>query len=77
MVPTWPAKKQAAKWSNSIALSAGVFVRQVSLAYKQRGWKLQPGGGSIGLGTSPFKIMRAILLREGSGMGTADKSAWV
>src|SRR6185312_5956316 len=37
----------------SAAISSGRSARQRSLAKGQRGWKAQPGGGSIGLGTSP------------------------
>jgi hypothetical protein len=44
----------------------------------QRVWKRQPLGGLMGLGTSPSSRMR-LRLRSmtGSGMGTAESSAWV
>ena len=33
---------------------------QIGWAMKQRGWNRQPGGGFVGLGTSPFSTMRAL-----------------
>ncbi len=42
----------------------------------QRVWKRHPDGGLIGLGTSPSSRMR-LRLTEGSGIGTADRSASV
>ena len=45
-------------------------------AIGQRVWKWQPGGGRIGLGTSPWSGMR-YLLTCGSGIGTAERSASV
>ena len=51
---------------------------QISVAQGHRVWKLQPGGGSIGLGTSPCSTSRSrAALRFGSGIGTADSSAFV
>ncbi len=47
-----------------------------SLAMGQRGWNLQPVGGSSGLGTSPLRIVRR-RLRVGSGIGIAESSASV
>jgi len=46
-------RKQAVKWPDSNSSSSGTFMRQVSLAWVQGGWKAQPPGGSIGLGISP------------------------
>ena len=42
------------------------------LANRQRGWKLQPVGGLIGLGTSPCSTMRSALA-VGLNDGAADK----
>ena len=42
----------------------------------QRGWKAQPLGGLIGLGTSPSSTVRS-RLAVGSGLGTADSNALV
>ena len=51
---------------------------QMSIAIGQRVWKLQPGGGAIGLGTSPVRIRRSRRRSNaGSGIGTAEISAWV
>jgi hypothetical protein len=44
----------------------GSFCEQRSKAWGQRVWKRQPGGGLIGLGTSPFKMTR-FLAASGSG----------
>ena len=57
---------------------AGSSVAQMSCAFQQRVRKRQPDGGDCGLGTSPSKTMclRARSAR-GSGMGTAESSAWV
>jgi hypothetical protein len=44
----------------------------MSVAPGQRVWNLQPGGGSIGLGSSPRVMTRAReRLSAGSGMGIA------
>ena len=42
-------------------------MRQRSSAQGQRGWKAQPPGGSIGLGTSPATALRSrsVMLRSG------------
>ncbi len=48
--------------------SAGLSRRQRSLACGQRGWNVQPGGGSSGLGTSPATAVRAspVISRSGT-----------
>jgi hypothetical protein len=46
------------------------------MALGQRGWKWQPLGGLIGLGTSPVKTIR-FRFTLGSGIGTADNKASV
>lgn len=46
------------------------------MAFGQRVWKGQPGGGAMGEGTSPLSTMR-FDLRVGSGTGTAESSASV
>ncbi len=44
----------------------------------QRGWKTHPDGGLSGLGTSPLSTMRSRSASSaGSGMGTAESSAFV
>ena len=41
-------------------------------------WNRQPDGGSIGLGTSPSRVMRSrSKFLRGSGIGTADSKALV
>ena len=56
----------------------GTSTGQRSKTFGQRVWKTQPVGGLIGLGTSPLRMIR---LRRastsGSGLGTAEISAWV
>jgi hypothetical protein len=51
-------------------------VAQRSKASGQRVRNRQPEGGSIGLGTSPFRMIRLRSI-SGSGTGTADNSASV
>ena len=52
--------------------------RQTSMTRGQRVQKLQPLGGFAGLGTSPVRMMRwRWRAAFGSGMGTAESSAWV
>ena len=69
---------QAATCAEACSSKAGSSVVQISVAHGHRVWKLQPGGGSIGLGTSPCSTSRSrAALRFGSGMGTADSSAFV
>ena len=41
-------------WHATPPISGGISTRQRSLAKGQRGWKAQPGGGSIGFGISPL-----------------------
>ena len=45
-------------WQATPSINAGASRRQRSKARGQRGLKAQPGGGSIGLGISPFTGMR-------------------
>ena len=47
----------------AISFSAGRSVRQRAKACGQRGWKWQPGGGSIGEGISPLIGREALLAR--------------
>ena len=56
--------------------TGGITFEQMSIAFGQRLWNGQPGGGFIGEGTSPVRTIRRAL-RAGSGTGTADSSAWV
>jgi len=37
--------------------SGGSTLRQISCAFQHRVWKLHPGGGSTGLGTSPASLI--------------------
>ena len=54
------------------------FPHEFSGGQRQRGWKRQPLGGEIGLGTSPWSTIRSRCSeRSGSGIGTADSSASV
>ena len=56
---------------------AGTSASQTpAAAIEHRGWKWHPGGGSIGDGTSPWRISR-FRGRSGSGIGIADSSACV
>src|SRR5271156_2991308 len=61
-----------ARWQATPSMKAGVSVRQTPTARGQRGWKGQPGGGSIGLGGSPATGVRGRPLIERS--GTASSS---
>ena len=72
------AKWQATGWPWPRSTRAGSSVAQISWAFQQRVRKRQPEGGDWGLGTSPSSTMclRA-RSRFGSGMGTAESSAWV
>ncbi len=44
---------QATSCSSPICSSFGSSLRQMSIAWGQRVWNLQPGGGLVGLGISP------------------------
>jgi hypothetical protein len=57
-------------------ISFGVAVPHKSMAFGQRGWNGQPGGGFSGSGISPFNTMRAPR-RAGSDWGTAEIRASV
>ena len=58
--------------------SGGYSCLQMSCAFQQRGWKWQPDGGLAGLGTSPSSTIRWRWRScRGSGIGTAESSAWV
>ena len=60
-------KWQAASWPASFSLRSGASSRQSGWARGQRGWKRQPDGGSIGLGTSPSSTMRCRARAAGVG----------
>src|SRR5690606_10434895 len=50
----------------------------MGIAYLHRPWNLHPGGGFMGLGTSPGKIILSLLdSTSGSGTGIADIRAFV
>jgi hypothetical protein len=51
-------KWQAATCPGAISRSAGASALHRAWARGQRGWKWQPLGGWIGLGTSPCSTMR-------------------
>ena len=69
-------RRQATAPPCRVGPRAGTSLRQRSIACGQRVWKWQPGGGRIGLGTSPCSRM-CWRLTCGSGIGTADSSASV
>ncbi len=52
--------------------SCGSSVRQRPLAYGQRGWNVQPGGGSSGFGTSPATAVRATPVSPRSGTAASS-----
>src|SRR5699024_12659728 len=54
----------------------GSSVAHLSVANGQRVWKRQPVGGSIGEGTSPFKMIRSFFL-SGSMLGIAERRDFV
>src|SRR5512145_3264704 len=62
--------------SPSACSSGGSEVRQMSLAYEQRGLNLQPAGGFTGLGTSPDRTIFSRFVK-GSGIGMALRRALV
>ena len=67
----------AATWSDSCSTRSGSSVLHTSVHQGQRVWKLQPGGGSMGLGGSPSSTSRSrAALSLGSGIGTADSRAF-
>ncbi len=68
------AKWQALGWSlPGRRTKSGSSTEQISCAFQHRVWKLQPDGGSTGLGTSPSNTIRLRSSRPtGSGTGTAD-----
>jgi hypothetical protein len=56
----------------------GLTLAQVAMRIGQRAMNGQPGGGSIGLGSSPLRMSFCRLrCASGSGRGIADKSAAV
>src|SRR6185437_12578233 len=76
--PLWVqlTRWQDTPWPGAISRKTGLSILQRSSASGQRVWKVQPGGGLIGLGTSPCS--RRFSRRSfGFGTGTADRSAWV
>ena len=54
----------------------GSSTRHLSKTLLQRVWKRQPAGGFIGLGTSPCRMMRVVLVSF-STWGNADSRASV
>lgn len=66
----------AHRWLGRTAVRFGPPTSQAPGVAKQRLAKRQPAGGSMGLGTSPFRMMR-LSKRRGSGEGIVDSSAWV
>jgi hypothetical protein len=45
--------EQATQWPGRFSSSGGISSRQLSTASGHLGWKTQPLGGFMGLGTSP------------------------
>ena len=70
-------KWQAATWPGWCGRSSGsTSLHLGNCAFGQRGWNRQPEGGSIGLGTSPSRMIRLLAAaRSGSGIGTAESRA--
>src|SRR6266566_915289 len=69
---------QATQWLGRNSRNSGRTRWHSATASGQRGWKTQPGGGLIGLGTSPTTGRNARLASTvGSGTGTAARSAVV
>lgn len=69
-------KWQATDLSFPLLTSSGSSLLHISCAYGHLGWNRHPGGGLIGLGTSPL-ITISVRLAVGSGTGTAAISASV
>src|SRR5262249_33858333 len=72
---------QSRRWQDTqcpglTSRQAGASTRPRASPSGQRGWNAQPGGGFIGLGTSPRR-MRFSRLSFGFGTGTAESSASV
>ena len=57
-------------------LGSGTTVEHPSVACTHRGWKRHPGGGAIGLGTSPVTRISS-RISSGCAGSAAAKSAWV
>ena len=72
---------QAIQWPFCISLSTGISAQQISSVASANGQRLakrQPGGGSMGLGGSPFKWILFLLLPSSRSMdGTAERRAQV
>ena len=66
-------KWQAATWPGASSRSTGASVLHCAWARGQRGWKWQPVGGWIGLGTSPSQ--HDALALPPSGRGSAPPTA--
>src|SRR5687768_596274 len=61
------ARRQATEWRSPRASRAGTAAAHFSMAKGHRVRNTQPEGGLIGLGKSPFSVMR---LRRTRGSGT-------
>jgi hypothetical protein len=70
------ASQQATSCPGLFSMNGGSFTAHSATAIGQRGWNRHPLGGLIGLGTSPFRMIRWRLSR-GFGMGMADINARV
>ena len=70
------ARMHAAKCPCVISRSGGTALAHSSIAIGQRVLKRHPDGGEIGVGTSPFRMMRSLFI-FGSGIGIADNNACV
>ncbi len=59
-------------------MNSGSTSLQIFWAFQHRVWNLQPVGGFTGLGTSPVRMIRLrVSSIAGSGIGTAESSAWL
>ena len=71
-------KWQATRWSGEPGMgrNGGSTFEHTDITIGHRVWKRHPLGGAAGLGTSPFRMI-LFRLRVGSGIGMAERSAWV
>src|SRR5690606_22017483 len=71
-------KWHATYWFCFASCQTGFTFEQISIAIGQRVRNTQPLGGLIGLGSSPFKIIRSRFSSTSeSGIGMAERSAFV
>src|SRR5437660_1298973 len=74
--PAYDRTWQATQWPREISFRTCSFSEHDGIRIEQRVWKRHPEGGLMGLGTSPSRMIR-LRFTEGSGIGTAERSASV